>query len=77
MLLNPDDASTYLLDHWQIERRPATLAKLRSIGGGPLFQKTGRTVSYHQDDLDAWALAMRGPRFSSVAEWRAAQEVGQ
>jgi len=73
LILNPEDACRYLNESWQIERRPATLAKLRSVGGGPLFQKTGRTITYHIDDLDIWALSLRGPRFASVAEWRTTQ----
>lgn len=35
-----------------------TLAKLRTIGGGPKFEKLGTRVVYDPDDLDAW-LALR------------------
>jgi len=32
----------------------STLEKLRLTGGGPIFNKLGRTVIYDRDDLDAW-----------------------
>lgn len=32
----------------------STLEKLRLVGGGPVFIKTGRTVRYRKSDLDAW-----------------------
>ena len=34
---------------------PGTLAKLRCIGGGPLFTKLGRVVVYAPSDLLSWA----------------------
>jgi hypothetical protein len=37
--------------------RPATLAKLASIGGGPKFRSFGRIPLYSEDDLLAWAQA--------------------
>lgn len=33
---------------------PATLAKLRCVGGGPVFAKFGRAVVYDRTDLEAW-----------------------
>ena len=34
---------------------PATLAKLRCLGGGPRFAKpSARLVLYDRQDLDAW-----------------------
>lgn len=37
-----------------VRRAPQTLAKLRSIGGGPPYYKIGRNVYYDRVDLDAW-----------------------
>lgn len=37
----------------------ATLAKLRSIGGGPPFCKLGRSVVYRVADLDEWVMRRR------------------
>jgi hypothetical protein len=51
---------------------PATLNKLRSIGGCPAFQKFNRTVLYHRDALDAWALRKLGEPISSTSELRGA-----
>jgi hypothetical protein len=47
-LLNPEQAAAYL------RRAPQTLAKMRSVGGGPPFYKVGRNVYYKREDLDAW-----------------------
>jgi hypothetical protein len=38
---------------------PATLAKLRCLGGGPAFLKLGRKVSYNRSDLIEWRDARR------------------
>jgi hypothetical protein len=37
----------------------AYLAKLRCVGGGPVFIKAGRRVLYSTDDLDEWLAARR------------------
>ena len=45
---------------------PATLAKLASIGGGPVFESFGRRPLYREGDLLAWAQARTtGPRQST------------
>jgi hypothetical protein len=46
---------------------PATLAKLRCVGGGPLFTKLGRAVVYTVDDLEQW-VAAQGKRRSTCDE---------
>lgn len=47
---------------------PRTLAKKASIGGGPRFQKFGRRVSYHPDDLDEWLNSITTPRGHTCTE---------
>ena len=43
-----------------------TLGKLACIGGGPKYQKFGRTPVYLAEDLDAWILSrLSGPMLSS------------
>jgi hypothetical protein len=43
-----------------------TLAKLASIGGGPLFRKWGRRPLYAESDLLAWARSRcSGPQSST------------
>jgi predicted DNA-binding transcriptional regulator AlpA len=37
----------------------STLAKLRCVGGGPVYAKLGRRVVYGERDLDDWADARR------------------
>jgi hypothetical protein len=55
-----DDA---MLDVQATERftglRAATLAKMRCMGGGPIFVKAGRKVLYRRGDLTAWLNARR------------------
>jgi hypothetical protein len=67
------EASAYLLAQHGIRRKPATLATLRSRGGGPPFRKVGRDVIYEAADLDAWAAKVKsGPLTStSMAALRA------
>ena len=36
-----------------------TLAKMRCVGGSPIFIKAGRKVLYHRSDLIAWLNARR------------------
>jgi hypothetical protein len=43
-----------------------TLAKLATLGGGPIFRKLGRIVVYDPADLDSWVLSrMSGPLAST------------
>lgn len=52
---NTEGASDYLLKEHGIGRKPATLRKLRLIGGGPIFYRlSGNSVLYAVEDLDAW-----------------------
>ena len=37
----------------------ASLAKMRCMGGGPMFLKLGRRVVYSRPDLDEWLAARR------------------
>ena len=48
-------ASEYLQMKFGIVRTPATLAKLRSTGGGPVYQKDNRWPLYTPEQLDEWA----------------------
>jgi hypothetical protein len=51
---------------------PRTLAKLATVGGGPLFRKIGRLVVYTIDDLDAWAVSKLSELRRSTSDDRAA-----
>jgi hypothetical protein len=55
-------AAKYVRDAYGLECSEASLEKLASIGGGPLFYRIGRRVEYDPADLDAWALSrISGP----------------
>ena len=43
------------------------LAKMRCLGGGPVYLKLGRAVRYRQDDLDEWLNARRVRHSSDAA----------
>lgn len=66
--LRRSEASVYLGREWGITRSPKTLAKLAVIGGGPVFEKDGRTPLYLPEGLDAWARAQLSPPVTSTAE---------
>lgn len=58
--LRPDLAAEYLQARYGFSS-PKTLAKLRSIGGGPEFRKIGpQIVIYTKAALDKWARAKIG-----------------
>lgn len=62
--LNTEHAAAYL------GLSPATLEKWRVQGGGPLFERLGRSIRYKVEALDAWA-SERSAR--NTAEARAAE----
>lgn len=49
-----------------------TLAKLASVGGGPLFRKVGRLVFYARPDLDNWMLERMSAPMRSTSDCRSA-----
>ncbi len=63
-----DEASTYLGTMHGVTVAARTLDKLRSVGGGPRFQKFNRSALYHRDDLDTWALAKLGGTRGSTSD---------
>ncbi|MGJ0506165.1 MAG: hypothetical protein ACR652_03335 [Methylocystis sp.] len=52
--LHTAEASEYLLAAHGVTVAPSTLAKLRSVGGGPQFDKFLSSVLYRPAALDAW-----------------------
>jgi hypothetical protein len=62
---DPKAASAYL-QALGFRMGVGTLAKLRCLGGGPVFCYLGRYPRYREDWLDDWATArMSGPRSST------------
>lgn len=63
--LDRQQAAAFLTAHGY-RTAPATLAKLASIGGGPLFESFGRKPLYRETDLIEWARSKTtGPRRST------------
>lgn len=52
--LSRKEASTFL-SALGLFIAPSTLAKLASVGGGPVFRRFGRQVKYLPSELIAWA----------------------
>jgi hypothetical protein len=70
--LNRKGSSAFLKSHGY-EVAEATLAKLASVGGGPVYRKFGRKVLYWPADLFEWAEARcSAPRRSTSESWTAA-----
>lgn len=65
---NPPEAAEYLLEAHGVSVAVATLNKLRSVGGGPKFQKFGRAVLYRREDLDSWAMEKLGTPLTNTSE---------
>jgi hypothetical protein len=49
------EAPRYLGEVWGVPCAYATLMRLATVGGGPVFRHFGRAVVYATEDLDAWA----------------------
>lgn len=68
VLRNTVAASAYLNERG-IKRSPKTLAKYRSVGGGPKFKKFGAAdVTYDDPDLDQWIEEQLSGPFGSTSE---------
>ncbi len=65
------EAITYLKSFCGCNYSSAYLAKLRCVGGGPIFTKIGSSIFYYPTDLDSWIrenTTRRMKSTSSVAE---------
>ena len=60
-------ACTYLKEQWGIERKPATLAKLACVGGGPSYELVNRKPLYPPIELDKWAQSLIKPMRKSTS----------
>ncbi len=67
------DAATYVREKYGLPCSPAWLAKLAVVGGGPIFQKAGRTPLYTDDSLDAWAESRLSPPMRSTSDVEAGE----
>lgn len=62
------EASEYLKQRHGIDRRPATLAKYATIGGGPAFRLAGRVPLYSVAALDTWVAEITSAPMRSTSE---------
>ena len=63
-------ASEYLKLRHGIKRSPQTLAKYRSVGGGPKFRRAGREIAYELEHLDEYACQLLGDVVTSTSEYQ-------
>ena len=66
-MLDRGAAATYVASYG-LPMSPKTLAKLASIGGGPIFHRFGRRVCYSRDSLDDWIKAKLSPPMASTSD---------
>lgn len=69
--LRRKDAGAYLKNTYGFGSEK-TLAKLATIGGGPVYRKASNAALYRREDLDAWALAKIGEPQASTSDRKAA-----
>lgn len=67
-VLRRSAASDYLQATWGVSCKPATLAKLATLGGGPPFAHVGRWPVYSPEDLDDWIERRLTEKRSSTSE---------
>lgn len=65
--LNGVELSEYLSLAHGLTYAPATLAKFRSIGGGPKFFKTNSSARYPRVEADKWAAEKLGALRTSTS----------
>lgn len=65
---DPEEASRFLTDVCGVPTAKSTLAKLRTIGGGPVFQKFGKHVRYAEARLREYAASRISPERRSTSE---------
>jgi hypothetical protein len=70
--LRREQAAEYIRETYGFPCTRSWLAKLATMGGGPMFRKASRFPLYDKADLDAWALQKLGPRVKTTAELSAA-----
>jgi hypothetical protein len=67
--LPPQDACEFLYKEYGIRRTPATLAKLRVVGGNaPPYRKLNRSIYYSSNDLRDWAEAGLNTRYHATSD---------
>jgi hypothetical protein len=69
-LLRRCQAAAYVRANWGIPCAARTLAKLMTVGGGPLVRKAGRIPLYEKGDLDAWAASKLSRKVRSTSDIR-------
>ena len=62
------EASAYLNEVHGVQLAPATLNKMRCVGGGPSYYMDGRFPGYTDEFLDSFAVARKGAPRSSTSD---------
>ncbi|POO55075.1 hypothetical protein CTT39_17415 [Agrobacterium rosae] len=68
--LRRTDVPSYLAAKHGIDIAVSTLAKMATVGGGPMMQYSGRIPLYHVNDLDTWANDRLSKSVHSTSELR-------
>jgi hypothetical protein len=68
LLLNPQQASDYLRNKWNLSRGPRRLSELRNEGTGPRYFRAGNEVRYKVIHLDEYAIKTLGEPLTSTSE---------
>jgi hypothetical protein len=60
-------ASIYLRETHGLKKAVSTLARYRTVGGGPRYFRHGRQPRYLVTSLDAWAAGIKAATHTSTA----------
>lgn len=66
----PVEEASRILATLGVPLAPATLTRLRCVGGGPRFTKFGRTPMYARQSLEDWADSRISPEVAANSELR-------
>lgn len=67
--LTRKEAAQYLRNQYGVRISYRYLCKLASVGGGPIYSKSGDSVTYEVADLDAWHQSRTVRSVSNTSEY--------
>jgi hypothetical protein len=66
--LGPEQATVYVKQKHGIECKPRTWREKRRDGTGPRYRRSGNTIVYTPEAIDAWVLERFGTEVQSTTE---------
>lgn len=69
--LTRQEAAAYVRERYGLPCSPRTLAKLATVGGGPVYRRAGLRALYAPADMDEWVASRMSAPVRSTSELEA------